>query len=80
MSSFLKLSKICINTKYIRNIDIKQSNYEIKLATPNIDIFFIFGSGGFDFIYPKINICEQESKEDYNIIKKWLLIQEEKNK
>jgi len=80
MSSFLKLSKICINTNHIRNINIKPSKYEIKLSIPNIEGFILFGSGNIDTNYHTIDICEKESNEDYNVIKKWIIIQEENSK
>ena len=80
MANFLKLSKICINTNHIRNINILQSKYEIKFATPNMDGFTIFGSGQFELDYPTINICEKENNADYNVIKKWISIEDYNNK
>ena len=76
MANFLKLSKICINTNHIRNINIKPSNYEIRLVTPNMVGFIIFGSGQIELDYPTINICEKENNEDYNIVKKWISIED----
>jgi hypothetical protein len=80
MASFLKLSKICINTNHIRNINIKPSNYEIKLSNPNIEGFILTGSGKIDTNYPTINICEKENNTDYNIVKKWINIEDYNNK
>jgi|688.fasta_scaffold1887428_1 hypothetical protein len=80
MASFLKLSKIIINTNHIRNINIKPSNYEIKFATPNMDGFTIFGSGHIELDYPTINVCQKENNEDYNVVKKWIMIEEENSK
>lgn len=80
MANFLKLSKICINTNHIRNINILQSKYEIRLSTPNISGYVLAGSGKFDLNFPIINVCEKESNEDYNIVKKWLSIEDYNNK
>jgi hypothetical protein len=75
MASFIKLSKIFINTNYIRNINILQSKYEIKMASPYIDGFLLFGSGTIDLDYYTINVCEKDNNEDYKILKKWIDIQ-----
>ena len=80
MASFLKLSKIIINTNHIRNINIKPSNYEIILSTPNISGYILSGSGKFDLNFPTINVCEKENNEDYNVVKKWIMIEEENSK
>jgi hypothetical protein len=80
MASFLKLSKICINTNHIRNINIKPSNYEIILSTPNISGYVLAGTGKFDLNLPTINVCEKEHNEDYNIVKKWIMIHDENSK
>ncbi len=80
MSQFLKLSKIVINTNHIRNIDILASKYIIKLSTPNISGYVLAGSGKFDLNFPTINVCEKEDNEDYNIVKKWIKIQDYNSK
>lgn len=80
MSQFLKLSKIIINTNHIRNINIKPSNYEIILSTPNISGYVLAGSGKFDLKFPTINVCEKESNEDYNTVKNWITIQDYNSK
>ena len=80
MSQFLKLSKIIINTNHIRNINILASKYEIKLSTPNIDGYILFGSGNLTLEFPTINVCEKENNEDYNIVKKWIKIQDYNSK
>jgi hypothetical protein len=80
MSQFLKLSKIIINTNHIRNINILSSKYEIILSTPNISGYVFAGSGKFDLNFPTINVCEKESNEDYNVIKKWISIEDYNNK
>jgi hypothetical protein len=80
MANFLKLSKICINTNHIRNINVLSSKYEIILSTPNISGYVLAGSGKFDLNFPTINVCEKESNEDYNIVKKWVSIEDYNNK
>ena len=80
MANFLKLSKICINTNHIRNINILASQYEIKLSTPNISGYVLAGSGKFDLNFPTINACEKENNEDYNIVKNWIKIQDYNSK
>ena len=80
MASFLRLSKICINTNHIRNINILQSKYEIKLSIPNIEGFILFGSGNIDTNYHTIDIYEKENNADYNVIKKWISIEDYNSK
>ena len=80
MALFLKLSKIIINTNHIRNINILQSKYEIILSTPNISGYVLAGSGKIDTNYYTLNVCEKENNEDYNVIKKWIIIQDENSK
>ena len=80
MSSFLKLSKIIINTNHIRNINILQSKYEINFTIPIIEGFILLGSGNINTNYYTLNVCEKENNEDYNVIKKWIMIQDENSK
>ena len=80
MANFLKLSKICINTNHIRSINILQSKYEINLSIPNIEGFILAGSGNIKLDYPTINICEKGNNADYNVIKKWISIEDYNNK
>lgn len=76
MSSFLKLSKNLINTNYIRNINILKTKYEIKLISYEVDGEILFGSGTIYTACSTIDICEKENPEDYNTVKKWILVQE----
>ena len=80
MANFLKLSKIIINTNHIRNINILQSKYEINLSIPNFEGFILAGSGNIKLDYPTINICEKENNADYNVIKKWISIEDYNSK
>jgi hypothetical protein len=74
MKSFIKLSSIVINTRYINRIHINPSSYSIHLMDNyHGDIIgsgiFFWGSASSDKV---ISICSNEQEEDYNTIKDWI--------
>lgn len=72
MSRFLKLSTKIINTRYIETIDIQPKMYKIALATKKYEGYILFGSGGIDFTYDDIEICEEKQPQDYALITDWI--------
>ena len=68
MTTFLKLSSIIINTKYIQKIIIGPGQYYIKLMSNGI-------SGGmfyFTSIGNEIKICANKDPIDYKILQNWI--------
>ena len=68
MSTFLRLSSIIINTKYIQKIIIKSDKYYIELMSNNI-------SGGmlyFSSTGSKITLCANKHPIDYKILQDWI--------
>ncbi len=80
--SFLRLSSVIINTRYINRINVNPSGYSIHLMdTYSGDIMgsgvFFWGSCSSDKV---IYINSVEQKEDYEIIKDWVQELSQKNK
>ena len=68
MTTFLKLSSIIINTKYIQKIIIGPGQYYIKLMSNGI-------SGGmfyFTSTSNEIKLCAIKDPTDYKILHDWL--------
>ncbi len=68
MSTFLRLSSVIINTKYIQKIIIKPDKYHIELMSNNI-------SGGFGFFSSndyEIKLCANKHPIDYKILQDWI--------
>jgi hypothetical protein len=72
MSSFLKLTKRIINTRYISRIDIEPTGYKIKLMTNEIYGVWVCGGGALGSIKSDINLCKTKDKMDYEIVTQWL--------
>ena len=72
MSSFLKLTKRIINTRYISRIDIEPTGYKIKLITHEMGGIWILGGGGLDSVKSDITLCKTKDKMDYEIVTHWL--------
>jgi len=70
MSSFLKLSKRIINTRYITRIDVKPTEYKIRLATSQITGFVQLGTGAVQSESHHITLCKDTG--DYEIVTNWL--------
>ena len=68
MSTFLKLSSVIINTKYIQKIIIKPDKYYIELMSNGI-------SGGMAYFSSndyKIKLCANKDPIDYKILQDWI--------
>jgi hypothetical protein len=78
MTIFLRLSKTIINTRYIQNIDIYPTQYTITLATNHNFSGWTVGWLGFvssknqDTLYFFKNSEDQEDKDDYILVDKWI--------
>lgn len=72
MSSFIKLSGIIINSKYINFIKVMPSKYLIEFQNNGFNGKFIQGTGSFTSINNIIIICEKEHTFDYNVMKNWI--------
>jgi hypothetical protein len=80
--SFLRLSSVIVNTRYINRINVNPSGYSIHLMnTHSGDIvgsaLFFWGSSSSDKV---IDIDSVEQKEDYDIITNWVQEVSQKNK
>lgn len=80
--SFLRLSSVIINTRYINRINVNPSGFSIHLMdTYSGDIagsgVFFWGSSSSDKV---INIDSVKQNEDYEIITNWLQEVSQKNK
>lgn len=72
MSKFIKLSKLIINTSFIRKITIETNIYHIELSSHDVYGFGIFGSGMIDTNESIISICANKNKNDYIRIDDWI--------
>ena len=76
MSRFLKLTNRIINIKYINQIYINDTSYQIYINTNNLSGINIFGLGSIrwqdDSIYIREDSEKESDRKDYQIIKEWI--------
>lgn len=76
MSRFLKLTSRIINIKYINQIYINDSSYQIFINTNNLNGMNFFGLGSIrwydDIIYINKDSENESVKKDYQIVKEWI--------
>ena len=76
MSRFLKLTNRIINIKYINQIYINDTSYQIYINTNNLSGMNFFGLGSIrwydDFIYINKDSEKESDRKDYQIIKEWI--------
>lgn len=74
MSHFLKLSSVLINTRHIIMVNAYKGQYKIKINAeyPDINGFFICGSGLMKYNGTQIVVDEKEDPKDYKIVSEWI--------
>ena len=70
--SFIKLTSMIINTKYITTILLKPSKYYIYIANHNINGFMLLGSGGLNSGKTEIKVCANKNPVDYKTVSDWI--------
>ncbi len=72
MSKFLKLSNTIINTHFIREIRIYQSQIYIGYNNNSINGFNFFSFGLIKSNDDGFTIFKENAPHDYDIVKKWI--------
>lgn len=69
--SFLRLSQVVLNTRYISSIEFNKNLYQINMHS-NYTGFIFFGFSFFNEEKTIINVYKDKNEEDYNKITKWI--------
>lgn len=72
MSKFLKLSKLIINTSYIKNIIIEPTVYHIQFIDHTVSGMTIFGGGYVDSTNSTLIVCKEKHTKDYQFVSEWI--------
>lgn len=72
MSTFIKLSRYVINTRYITNIEIDNNIYKISMFSNDHSGGLIYGSGYFSTNPSILKVSKEEHEEEHNKISEWL--------
>jgi len=74
MSHFLKLSNVLINTRHIITVNAFKGQYKIKINAeyPDINGFWICGTGFKKYAGTQIVVDEKEDPKDYERVTEWI--------
>ena len=72
MTRFLRLSSIIINTAKIVTIDVLPTKYTVRMCDQKVEGWLLFTSGSVDSKNTKIDVCENDHPDDYQIVKAWI--------